>query len=161
MSQVAAALMQEIAALTTEVITMKSIVVRGVARWRSGEEVDPEVNGAFRRVQEIGPLLHDAKQALAAVTGFDEWRRRQSAFSPPAARLGVRPSGSNIIVTGLPPGWDAYLRALDEFGWLLIVRRPTQIDHPVVFGTIYDAVTALQAQVDPTVFISRDELPTT
>lgn len=139
---------------------MKSIVVRGVSRWQSGQDIEPDVNSAFRRVQEIGALLHDAKQALAAVTDFHAWQRQQGGFTQATARLGVRTSGQSVIVTGLPPGWDARITPLNDLGWLLIVRRPTHVDHPVLFGTIYDALTALQAQLDPSVYLSRDELET-
>ena len=134
---------QYIAETSAEIAEMKAIVARGVAALRSRAGSVPAINNAFRRVIELGPQLSRAQARLAALAGD----------SP--SQLNLRRQGTGYLVEGLPAMWAAQLVREREL-WLLIVKRQDERLWSYRFMTTFDALAALQSEIDPTMCLLRD-----
>lgn len=134
---------QRISALKPEFDTAKAIVARGVAAKPAGSPYPETVRAAFRRGLEIAVELQTLNDALRAANT--------------AVRLSVSKTGQGFVVDGLPPLWSARLVPVARF-WLLIVKRPTEPLATQEFATPFDAISALQAEIDPTVLLPAEEM---
>ena len=134
---------QYIAETTAEIAAMKAIVVRGVATLRSEVRSSRPVNVAFRRVIELGPQLSRAQARLAEMTSED------------ASQLYLRAHGSGFTVEPLPSHWGA--QVVPEGGaWILIVKREDERLWSYKFATPFDALAALQSEIDPTMCLVQE-----
>ena len=132
-----ARLEQYIAETTAEIAAMKAIVVNGVATLRANVQSSHTVNTAFRRVIELGPQLLRAQARLAAVDASG------------ASRLTLRRHGYGYTVEGLPDSCAAQLTPEGD-RWILIVKLEDERLASYRFMTPFDALAALQSEIDPT-----------
>ena len=138
---------QYIEETVTEIATMKAVVVRGVATLRSGVRSSRAVNVAFRRVIELGPQLSRAQARLAALT------------TDGASQLALRRQGNGYAIEPLPPNWGAQV-VREGDAWVMIVKRQDERLWSYKFATPFDALSALQSEIDPTMCLVREGVET-
>jgi hypothetical protein len=138
---------QYIAEMTAEIAAMKAVVVRGVATLRSEVRSSPAVNLAFRRVIELGPQLSRAQARLADL------------MSDGASQLALRRQGDGYTIEPLPPNWGAQV-VREGDAWVMIVKRHGERLWSYKFATPYDALSALQSEIDPTMCLVREVVET-
>lgn len=137
---------QYIAETSAEIASMKAIVTTGVRGLTDTSRVPRPTNEAFRRVIELGPQLVRVKARLAAIA------------KEPAAPLSLHRTGPGYTIDGLPRGCAAQLLPEGNH-WLLIVKMSDERLSSWRFATPFDAVTALQSEVDPTKCVVREDIP--
>jgi hypothetical protein len=138
---------QYIEETAAEIATMKAVVVRGVANLRSEVRSSRAVNVAFRRVIELGPQLSRAQARLAALT------------SDGASQLSLRRQGNGYTNEPVPPNWGAQVVPEGD-AWVMIVKRHDERLWSYKFATPFDALSALQSEIDPTMCLVREVVET-
>jgi hypothetical protein len=131
--------------LTAEISAMKAVVTRALPVLRTQAQAPPLINAAFRRVIELGPQLVRLRERLAAI-GNDN-----------ASPLRLRRHGSGYVVDGLPLMWAAQLVRERDL-WLMILKRQDERVWSYRFVTPFDALAALQSEIDPTLCIIREDV---
>jgi hypothetical protein len=121
---------KRIADLKSEAQTMKAIVVAGIRGWSVGAPVLAEVNAAFRRVLEIGSLLHVLTLTLQPAERFSHGQVYR-------------------YVIALPNDVTAILDLVAAKGWRLTIREHGAMLNRGVFGTTHDIVELLTAEYFP------------
>jgi len=122
---------------------MKATVLAGLAQMRPAARYPAYLNTAFRRVVELGPELSYAQWLLASVRDLEMRQLRL-----------LRVTGGYVL-DGLPSSWNARL-VPDGDRWVLIVKRPQRdVACTERFASPFDALTALQAEIDPRICLLR------
>jgi hypothetical protein len=137
------------AALKAEVNLATTIVARAMKTWSPGARVHPSVNHAFRRVLEIGCVLHASHSRKAAPSHpllELEWRATRHFAGRITEYYVVLPSGGTALIRECHGAWSCTMQV-----------RGTPDEH-CMFATAYDAQAAVEAQEREREAINRTRL---